>query len=171
MKNKKQGFTLIELLVVVLIIGILSAIALPQYTAAVEKSRATEALINLKYAQQARTLDFMETGGEAGEFPTPAKDITELSGGKWDSSGNLYCTNKFYYQLDDISCVTAFRCIPNDDCTGCQENLDYALQLSTPYGGGEEWLNYKPCTAYTDFGYKICKTFEGQGFIIEDQRD
>ncbi len=51
---KSRAFTLIELLVVVLIIGILSAIALPQYKIAVERARATEALVLLKSLKEAQ---------------------------------------------------------------------------------------------------------------------
>ncbi len=53
MQHKKRGFTLIELLVVVLIVGILAAIAVPQYQRAVEKSRAAEAWTNLKAINEA----------------------------------------------------------------------------------------------------------------------
>ena len=58
----KKAFTLIELLVVVLIIGILAAIALPQYTKAVEKSRATEAQIYLSSFVTAQQLYKLANG-------------------------------------------------------------------------------------------------------------
>jgi len=44
---RKKGFTLLELLIVVIIIGVLATMALPQYTATIEKARSGEAVINI----------------------------------------------------------------------------------------------------------------------------
>ncbi len=59
---KKKGFTLIEMLVVVLIIGILAAIAFPQYEKAVEKSHAAEALMIVRTIADAEKVYYLATG-------------------------------------------------------------------------------------------------------------
>ena len=79
MKNKnscKSGFTLIELLVVVLIIGILAAIALPQYQRVVEKSRMAEAITILRSIANANQVFFMANGRYAKQNEIELLDIS-----------------------------------------------------------------------------------------------
>ena len=63
-----KAFTLIELLVVVLIIGILAAIAVPQYQKAVWRSRAVEVKVFAKNLQNAQMIYRLHNGGYAQDF-------------------------------------------------------------------------------------------------------
>ena len=67
-KGKLGGFTLIELLVVVLIIGILAAVALPQYRFMVLRAETARALPLLKSLRDAQDRYFMANGTYASKF-------------------------------------------------------------------------------------------------------
>ena len=83
-----KGFTLIELLVVVLIIGILSSIALPQYTKAVERSRMAEAVQVLGDLATAQSVFYMmhnEFASDRDDLNTRGDiNIPGPSGDTWD---------------------------------------------------------------------------------------
>jgi len=122
MKNKSclsgrldvKAFTLIELLVVVLIIGILAAVALPQYQKAVEKSRGAQALTVLNSMSQAVQAYYMASGTYPTSFDELATNMDSWTGTeKWSNiSGGSYGT------LDTRS------------------NGEWSLQLYKTQGGG-----------------------------------
>ena len=82
----QKGFTLLELLIVVLIIGILAAIALPQYKLAVDKSKMTQLITFTNSVKQAQQRYFLTNGSYADNWSDLdiSLDGYEYSGGSLD---------------------------------------------------------------------------------------
>ncbi len=98
--SRRIGFTLIELLVVVLIIGILAAVALPQYQLAVASTRGKALLPLLKSIDQAERLYYMQHGTYVKSYA--ALDIQMPAGTKQTSDTAVFFEGwTCYFQLGD----------------------------------------------------------------------
>lgn len=145
------GFTLLELLVTVMIIGILSSIALPNYSRSVEKARATEAMNIIKSANDAVYAFASERNRCPDDFK---KLVVEIPGTKTSAT---VITGKFFeYRLNAATSAP----IPGTGCGGvvAKRTSGDIYCIWNPYhaeAGGKRTL---ACTSSTARGQNICKS-------------
>ena len=139
-----KGFTLIELMVVVIIIGILSAVALPQYQKTIEMSRMSEAVTLGKAIIEAQNRSLDAFVGEP--VNTRGAIDVQLSTGTWNAGNDTYTTKDFSYTLQ------------NDGVMISRNEGNYSLFM-----GNKDAQTPNYCS-----GGDICYAVKGMGFINEE---
>ena len=140
---KRAGFTLIEMLVVVLIIGILAAVAVPQYRLSVEKARAAEALSMVKTLWQAQQVYYWANGS----YHDNINELDVSIAGHDAMLDNVPRKETQYFSY------------------GVKKTYDYVaanrLPVDRVYGFAVR-AEGLVCVSYSDLGKKICQNFAQQ---------
>lgn len=146
----KSGFTLIELLVVVLIIGILSAVALPQYQIAVQKTRSISLLPLLRSISDAENIYLAANGRYTLNFDE--LDLDMPAGGTLTMQNNL---SKITYKDFECYIRTAGINIPADYSAYCNNLKKSAPRLEKYFSEGhficwgENGIKKRTCQSIT----------------------
>ena len=146
----KKAFTLIELLVVVLIIGILAAVALPQYQVAVLKSRTAELLLLSSEIKRAEEIYYLANN----QYTC---DIEELD---YQVAASKISDSPTIYELGNGNRIVLYG--QGSVVVGIPAQI--GLSLLYDYTTIDTSLNKKDtiCYAYTKAAKQVCKSLGGQ---------